>query len=68
VTTVGVFRLTGAGLEIESLMPGVDLERDVLGTVDVDIRIPPGGPALVPDAVVTGRGFVPGEQIQEKVS
>jgi propionate CoA-transferase len=68
VTTVGVFRLTSEGLEIESLMPGVDLERDILAAVDVAIRIPPDGPARAPAAVVTGRDFVPGGQAQEKIS
>jgi hypothetical protein len=46
----------------------VDLERDILGAVDVAIRIPPDGPARAPAAVVTGRDFVPGGQAQEKIS
>ena len=68
VTTVGVFRLTAGGLEIETLMPGVDLERDVLGAVDVEISVPPGGPARAPASVITGVAFVPGEPIQESAT
>ncbi len=60
VTSAGVFRLTSEGLEIETLMPGVDLEKDILDAVDVEIRVPPGGPLVAPASVVTGRGFVPG--------
>jgi propionate CoA-transferase len=63
VTSAGVFRLTDSGLEIETVMPGVDLKKDILDTTEVDVRVPAGGPLVAPASVVTGREFVPGAQV-----
>jgi propionate CoA-transferase len=57
VTTVGIFRLTRDGLLLETLMPGIDLDRDVRSAVDVPVRLPPGGPEVAPTSIVSGRGF-----------
>jgi len=57
VTNVGVFRLTPAGLELARVMPGVDVERDVIPNCEAKILVPDGGPELVPESVVTGDGF-----------
>ncbi|MGB5622306.1 MAG: hypothetical protein WBN65_07430 [Gammaproteobacteria bacterium] len=57
VTHVGVFRLGDGGLELIWLMPGVDLERDVLGHSGARLRV--AEPLKQVDgSVVSGRGFV----------
>ncbi|MGD8977284.1 MAG: 3-oxoacid CoA-transferase, partial [Gammaproteobacteria bacterium] len=59
VTNVGVFRLGEQGLELIWLMPGVDLERDVIGQCGARFRV--ADPLRrVDEAVVSGRGFVLG--------
>lgn len=56
-THVGVFRLTGRGMEIESVMPGVDVRRDVLEGSPMRV-VPPEREVPVADAsVLTGQGF-----------
>jgi propionate CoA-transferase len=61
VTPVGVFRLDARGLELAAVMPGVDVQRDVLRAAPAArIRLPAGGEVpLVPRGVVTGAGFAP---------
>jgi propionate CoA-transferase len=57
VTNVGVFRLTARGMELESVMPGIDVRRDVLEGSPMKVVAPEGDvPALDP-SVTTGRGF-----------
>jgi propionate CoA-transferase len=57
-THVGLFRLTGAGMELAAVMPGVDVRRDVLDFAPMKIVLPRSGQVpLVPTAVVTGDGF-----------
>lgn len=57
VTTIGVFQLTEAGLELIRILPGVDVERDVRPNCGAGFTLPTGGPAVAPAAVLTGRGF-----------
>jgi propionate CoA-transferase len=58
VTHIGVLRLTEDGLELDRVMPGVDIERDVHGMTGARIRVPAAGPpAVVPASVVSGHGF-----------
>ncbi len=58
VTHVGVFMLTPTGLELQQIMPGVDLERDILQACPARIRLPKGGRVKVVDiAVLNGKGF-----------
>lgn len=40
VSNVGVFKLTEAGVELQYLMPGIDLQRDVLGISEATIVLP----------------------------
>jgi propionate CoA-transferase len=55
VTPVGVLRLTPRGLVLERMMPGIDVQRDVLGATPVPILLPPSGDVpVVADAIVTG--------------
>lgn len=40
VSNVGVFKLTKRGLELQYLMPGMELERDVLAIAEAEIIVP----------------------------
>jgi propionate CoA-transferase len=58
VTNVGVFQLTPKGLKLISVMPGIDVERDILGVTKAKIIMPESGQIPMADpAVVTGRDF-----------
>lgn len=58
VTDVGVFRLTERGLELRRVVPGVDVQRDILGACDAHIVLPEGGAVpVVERSVLTGEGF-----------
>jgi propionate CoA-transferase len=58
VTNVGVFRLTERGMELVQVMPGVDIERDILRGCPMKFVLPPNDRVpLVPNNIVTGRGF-----------
>lgn len=58
VTNVGVFELTREGLMLEEVMPGIDIERDIVGGCAARIVLPAGGKVPVaPSPVVTGAGF-----------
>lgn len=56
VTTVGLFILTEKGLELTRVMPGVDIQKDILdhaeATIHVSNHVKPVSPALI-----TGQGF-----------
>jgi propionate CoA-transferase len=55
-TNVGTFRLTADGLELMWLMPGIDIDRDILANTTARVLIPDSPPA-VDHSVVTGQGF-----------
>jgi len=58
VTTVGVFRLTQRGMELVRVMPGIDIERDILNASPMKTVLPESGHVPVVDPVVVhGRGF-----------
>ena len=57
VTTVGIFKLTDKGLELVERMPGIDIERDILGTSPARFIIPDREIATVPGEVLSGKGF-----------
>jgi len=58
VTNVGVFTLTDAGLTLIEVMPGIDIERDILDVSRAKIMIPTDREIrAVPESVVTGNGF-----------
>ncbi len=57
ITPVGVFRLTERGVELQAVMPGIDVERDILA-LSSHIIVPKSGHVpVVDDSIVTGRGF-----------
>lgn len=57
VTTVGVFKLTDAGLELIQLMPGIDIQNDILNTSSANLIIPEHAVPFVAPEIVSGKGF-----------
>ncbi len=55
-TTVGIFRLTEKGIELFKVMPGVDIERDILANSTAKIIIPEHV-EVVSESVVTGLNY-----------
>ncbi len=57
-TTRGLFQLTARGMELVRVMPGIDVERDILATTKMRIVLPEaGGVPVVEGPIVTGRGY-----------
>ncbi|MBN1471948.1 MAG: hypothetical protein JW925_09210 [Syntrophaceae bacterium] len=56
VNTLGIFHLTGAGPELIRVMPGVDIEKDIINVSGAKINIPKDVPVVTND-LVTGKGF-----------
>jgi propionate CoA-transferase len=57
-TPVGLFRLTERGLELVSVMPGIDVQRDVVEVAAMRVVLPASGEIpIVPRAIVSGDGF-----------
>lgn len=55
---VGAFRLTERGMELMYVMPGVDIQKDILDVCPMKIVMPESGePIQVGPEVVTGKGF-----------
>ncbi len=55
VTHVGVFRLTFRGLELWRVMPGIDVQRDILDATPAHIVLPEDGEVpTVPIEILTG--------------
>ena len=58
VTNVGVFQLTSQGMMLRQVMPGIDVERDILAACPMRIALPEGGHVpVVASEIVTGRDF-----------
>jgi propionate CoA-transferase len=58
VTDLAVLELTDAGLTLRAVMPGIDIERDLLANTNARIIVPNDpAPEVVPASVVTGNGF-----------
>jgi len=58
VTPVGTLQLTARGLELIEVMPGVDVQRDILDASPATILLPECGTVPVaPEAYLTGKGF-----------
>lgn len=57
-TTVGLFRLTGRGMELVRVMPGVDIQKDIIERCTMKVVLPESGEVPVVDSsVVTGEHF-----------
>jgi len=57
VTTVGVFQLTQEGLELIQLMPGIDIQKDIVNANSARFIIPKHTIPNVAPEVVSGKGF-----------
>ena len=58
VTTVGVFKLTQEGLELIQLMPGIDIEKDIVNVGGARFIIPDHAVPSVAPEIVSGKGFL----------
>ena len=56
VTTVGIFKLTEAGIELYKVMPGVDIEKDIIANSDATIIVPDNVEVVSPE-IATGEGY-----------
>ncbi len=67
VTDLALLELTEYGLTLRAVMPGIDIQRDLLANSNAHIHVPSDPPpATVPAEVVTGKGFTldwPGESV-----
>lgn len=58
VTNVGVFRLTERGMELIKVVPGIDVQRDIVGACPMTVVLPETGTVEQVDTpVMTGEGF-----------
>lgn len=58
VTDLALLELTEAGLTLRAVMPGIDIERDLLANSRAQIHVPKDpAPRTLPGAVVTGNDF-----------
>lgn len=58
ITHLGAFRLTRRGMELIYVMPGIDVEKDIINSSSMKIVLPESGaPDVVSADVVTGRNF-----------
>lgn len=57
-TNIGIFKLTRRGMELIEVMPGVDIQRDVLSVCPMKVLLPESGNVkIVEKSIVTGEGF-----------
>lgn len=56
VTTIGIFRLTEKGIELIQVMPGIDVQKDILDACTAEIHVSENL-ETVPDSITTGNGF-----------
>ncbi len=57
ITNVGVFKLTERGMLLDQVMPGIDIQKDIIAVTPMKVLLPEGPVPVVPDSIVTGRGF-----------
>ena len=57
VTTVGVFKLTQEGLELIQIMPGIDIQKDIISAGGARFVIPRHAVPNVAPEIVSGEGF-----------
>ena len=58
ITHLCAFRLTGRGMELVCVMPGVDVQKDIIDLLDMNVVLPESGevPEVTHD-ILTGEGF-----------
>ena len=58
ITNVGAFELTPRGVELRCVMPGVDVQKDILNASTMRILLPEiGDVPVVGDSIVTGKEY-----------
>jgi propionate CoA-transferase len=58
VTDLAVLELTDIGLTLRAVMPGIDIQRDLLANCQARIVVPhDSAPQTVPASIVTGKDF-----------
>ena len=58
ITDLAVLELTEQGLTLRAVMPGIDIERDLLANATARIHVPDDpAPETLPASIVTGKGF-----------
>ena len=58
ITHVGAFQLTARGMELISLMPGIDMQKDIIDACPMKVVLPESGEVPTADAsIITGEGF-----------
>lgn len=57
VTSVGVFQLTEQGMMLIRVMPGIDIQNDILRKCSMRIVLPESEVPVVASSVVTGKNF-----------
>ena len=56
ITTVGIFKLTPHGVMLTAVMPGIDIQRDILPHTTAEILIS-DHVETIPKAITTGEGY-----------
>ncbi len=58
VTHVGVFKLTNKGLQLVQVVPGIDIQKDIVDACSAQFYVPdPKSVPVVDDAVISGMDF-----------
>jgi len=58
-THVGLFQLTRSGMTLVRVMPGIDVQRDIIDATAMKVILPRSGQVpLVPRSIVTGQSLV----------
>ena len=57
VTNVGAFQLTSRGLQLIYIMPGIELQKDILEACPAKALLPEGTAPVVEGSILTGKGF-----------
>lgn len=58
ITHVGAFRLTERGMELCRVMPGIDIQKDIIEACPMKIVLPENGEVpVVSDAIASGKNF-----------
>ncbi len=58
VSTIGVFHLTSRGMELVCVMPGIDIEKDIIANTPMKIVLPENGKVEVVDkSIINGVGY-----------
>lgn len=58
VTHLGAFQLTPRGMELIRVMPGIDIQKDIIGAIPMKVVLPESGKVPVVDkSIITGEGF-----------